>query len=68
MNKTQLSLFEMQNNLIHGNTVLWDGKRIPLDEAIKWAKLKVKLAPSFTKYQNALEFLQKAKNDINRNF
>ena len=61
----QLSLFE---NTIIGNTVLWDGKRISLDEAIKWAKLRVKLAPSFPKYQQALEFLQKAKNDLNCNF
>jgi hypothetical protein len=55
----------MQNTM---KSVIWDGKKMPIDEAIKWAKLRVKLAPSFPKYQEALECLQKAKNDLNRNF
>jgi hypothetical protein len=55
----------MQNTM---KSVIWDGKKMPIDEAIKWAKLRVKLAPSFPKYQEALEFLQKAKNGPNRNF
>ena len=57
----QLNLFEIKSSLIQGNTVLWDGKRMPLDEAIKWASLRVKLAPSFSKYREALEFLIEAK-------
>jgi hypothetical protein len=61
----QIPLFEMQNTM---KSVIWDGKKMPIDEAIKWAKLRVKLAPSFPKYQEALEYLQKAKNDLNRNF
>ena len=62
MNKeAQIPLFSNTNILIQGNFVIWDGKRIGLDEAIKWARLKVKLAPSFPKYQEALEFLLKAK-------
>ena len=60
----QIPLFELQNT-INGNSVIWDGKKMPIDEAIKWAKLRVKLAPSFTKYQLALEYLIKAKNDLN---
>ena len=38
MSDIQLALFELQNNPVQGNTVLWDGKRIPLDEAIKWGR------------------------------
>jgi hypothetical protein len=62
--KNQLTLFEMQNNIIQGNTVIWDGKKMSIDEAIKWAKLRLSLAPSFSKYRDALDFLIKAKNEI----
>jgi hypothetical protein len=61
----QLNLFDKKTNLIEGNTVLWDGKRMSLDEAIKWAKLRVQLAPSFSKYRDALEFLLEAKGKTN---
>ena len=57
----QLALFEIQPSPVFGSTVIWDGKRIPIDEAIKWAKLQVRLAPSFPKYARKLEFLLKAK-------
>ena len=57
----QLNLFDIKSSPIQGNTVLWDGKRMSIDEAIKWASLRVKLAPSFSKYRDALEFLIEAK-------
>jgi hypothetical protein len=57
----QMNLFDKQVSPIQGNTVLWDGKRMPLDEAIKWAKLQVRLAPSFPKYRETLDFLLQAK-------
>lgn len=58
----QLTLFEIQPSPVFSSTVIWDGKRIPIDEAIKWAKLQVSLAPSFPKYARKLEFLLNAKN------
>jgi len=58
----QLPLFDQQNTK---NSVIWDGKKMSLDEAIKWAKLQVKLAPSFPQYQQTLEYLLKTKNDLN---
>ena len=60
MSDIQLALFELQTSPVQGNTVLWDGKRISLDEAIKWASLRVKLAPSFPKYRDALDYLLNA--------
>jgi hypothetical protein len=53
----------MQNTI---KSVIWDGKKMPIDEAIKWAKLRVKLAPSFSKYQEALEFLIQTKGNYEK--
>lgn len=55
----QIDLFDKPP--IAGNTIIWDGKKMSLDEAIKWAKLRVQLAPSFQKYREALDYLLKAK-------
>ena len=38
-------------------SVIWDGKKISIDDAIKLVKLQIKLAPSFPKYKVALEYL-----------
>jgi hypothetical protein len=57
----QLALFDLKPSPVFGSTVIWDGKRVPIDDAIKLAKLQVNLAPSFPKYRRKLEFLMSAK-------
>ena len=42
-------------------TIIWDNKKMPIDEAIKLVKLQIKLAPSFHKYRHALDYLLELK-------
>ena len=42
-------------------TVIWDGKKIAIDDAINLVKLQIKLAPSFPRYKMALEYLMELK-------
>lgn len=44
-------------------TVIWEGKAVPIDEAIKLVKLQIKLAPSFSRYRLALDYLMELKNE-----
>lgn len=46
---------------VPATTVIWDGKKMPIDEAIKWVKLQIALAPSFPRYKRALEYLMELK-------
>lgn len=42
-------------------TVIWDGKKIAIDDAIKLVRLQIKLAPSFPRYKRTLEYLMELK-------
>ena len=53
---TQTDLFGLPTK-----SVIWDGKKIPIDDAIKFVKLQIKLAPSFSKYKRSLEYLTEIK-------
>lgn len=44
-------------------TVIWDGKTMQIDEAIKLVKLQIKLAPSFARYKLALDYLLELKDE-----
>ena len=46
---------------IPAKTVVWEGKKIAIDDAIKLVKLQIKLAPSFPRYKRALEYLLELK-------
>lgn len=59
---TQADLFS-----VPAKTVVWDGKKIAIDDAINLVKLQIKLAPSFPKFKLALEYLMGLKHDSARN-
>jgi hypothetical protein len=60
----QPDLFAHPQLILIGNSVLWDGQRVHIDEAIKLCRFRVELAPSFPAYQRALDALLEAKKGM----